>query len=880
VTREEWQRIKAVTADALEQPESARRAYVVAACGDDAALREQVDKYLQSCDASAALFETPAVSTPGAADVLVQIASQSLVGTFVDSYRIVRELGQGGMGRVYLAERTDGEFDRHVAIKFVAGLPTSALLQRFREERRIHAALDHPNIARLIDSGATADGYPYVMMEYIDGVPIDEFADARALSVNARIGLFLQVCGAVQYAHQRLVIHRDLKARNILVTADGKPKLLDFGIAKLLDPDMEAAEPTRTLYRLITLETASPEQIRGEPVTTAADIYSLGMLLYRVLAGQSPYQLKSRDETAVIRAICEQEPVAPSRRTPVRAFIDRDLDLIVLKALRKEPERRYATVQQLSDDLQRFLDGRPIQAAPDARTYRIKKFVGRHRLGVVAAAALGIAVAGGTLATAWQAQIANRERARAQGRFDDVRQLVNTFLFDVHDAIQNLPGAMPARRLLITRVLDYLEKIGRDAGAESLLQLEIATAYQKVGNVQGNPYSANIGDAAGAMQSFQKALAISKTLVDRDPRPSHREALGASHHLVGDMLWGAGSFPDALEQYRRAVALRERLAADDPSEGNRLELALSHYSVGQTLLRMGNYAGAAEAYTRAQALQTNVLEQHPANAAARRAFATSAAKLGDVLAVQGDHRAALDYHAKATVILEEASAADPVSTSNRRTLSLMKYRVSVDRNETGDFQGAVEAARQALDLQTQILSADPTNVQARGDVAVIRRTLGEALFELNQRHEALVELGAAEQLLRAALASNPNGADNAGTLAMTLLLRGDVLAKEGAVWRARDAYAEAATLLDGQAAREEASRYRGMVHEHAGDLERQLARAAAPAARAEHMRAACRHYQQGLDALERRSRTGDSRDAAQLKGLADKLADCASRRAS
>ena len=868
----EWRRIKAVFADAWEQPASGRSAFVAAACGADAWLREEVEKLLRSYDVAADLYETPVLSAPALASVIEVTGRPWLVGTSIGPYRIVRELGEGGMGRVYLAERIEGEFDQQVAIKFVSGLPTDTLLERFREERRILATLDHPHIARLIDGGTTDDGHPYVMMEYVAGVPIDEFADARGLGIKARVELFLEVCSAVQYAHQRLVIHRDLKARNILVTADGTPKLLDFGIAKLLDPGLMAAEQTRTMFRVMTPETASPEQMRGEPVTTASDVYALGLLLYRLLTRENPYRLEPHDDAALMRAVCELDPVPPSRRMAIAGPIDRDLDLVVLKALRKEPERRYVTASQLSDDLRRYLEGRPVDAAPDGGAYRLRKFAGRHRLGVAAAAAIAVAVAGGTLATVRQSQIANRERARAQGRFDDVRQLANAFLFDVHDAIQNLPGSTPARRLLITKVLDYLEKLSGDVQAESRLQLEIATAYQRVGSVQGNPYHANIGDTAGATESYHKALDISERLVGRDPSVSHRAALAASHHLVADMLWAKGSFTDALEHYRVAVALRDRLAVEEPSENRQLDLALSHYCVGQTLLRMGDHAGAAEAYTRSQAIHAQILETNPSNALARRSLGTSAAKLGDVLAVHGDHRRALDYHVKAVSILRDAAIADPINVSNRRSLSLLLYRVSVDRKELGDRNGALAAGREALDLQNAILEADPTNVQARADAAMTHRVLGETLAASEQWREAQLELSTAERILRAALGTNRDNADNATALAMILMARGDGLVREGGVSQAREVYAEAVTLFEAHASREETSRYRGLVHEHAGDLEQQLARVTP--ARGEHLRDACRHYRLGLDALQRRAASGDPRDVAQVKALSDKLAGC------
>jgi tetratricopeptide (TPR) repeat protein len=866
VTPEDWRRIKSVAAAAWDHPADARAAVLDSACAGDPWLRREVTRLLEATDAAAALYERPALSGLAMLAALDEIARAQpvMVGSRVGPYRIEHELGRGGMGGVYLAERVDGEFDHRVAIKFVGNVASAAIMERFRAERRILAALDHPNIARLLDGGTSSSGIPYVVMEYVDGVLIDEYCIRQTLSVRAKIELFRHVCGAVHHAHQRLVVHRDIKASNILVTPEGVPKLLDFGIAKIVEPREQTAV---TAVRALTPESASPEQVRGEPITIAADVYALGVLLYRLLTGRSPYG-EGLNDHALMQAICERLPDPPA--------IDRDLDLIVLKALRKEPERRYGSIEQLSGDLARYLNREPVLAVPDSASYRARKFVGRHRLGVVTAAVLALAVAGGVGATLWQARIAERERARAQGRFDDVRELARTFMFDVHDAIQNLPGSTPARRLLITRVLEYLEKLDRDAGAESRLQLEIVTAYQRVGNVQGNPYYANIGDAAGAMKSYRRALVLSQELADRDPNPSHRGALAASHHLVADMFWTEGSFADALEHYRLAVARRAALsAADGASDTTLLDLASSHYGVGQTLLRRGDYQGSAEAFSQAQALQAQALERNPANVGTRRAFATSAAKLGDVMAVQGDHRRALEYHSQAIASLRETIALDSANTPLKRLLAILLLRVSNDQNELGDLRATLASGREALALQNPILAQDPANVQALSDTAQTHRILGHAFDGLNRPREALEHLRAAEERYRAALAINPKNADNIGGLGVALIDRGDVLVKLNDRLQAREAYNAAATLLETVASREEANRYRASAHRRAGDLERQLAQSAPQSTAASHRQAACRHYAEGLKALPPRSgRAGDPRSVAESEALVGRLADC------
>jgi eukaryotic-like serine/threonine-protein kinase len=399
VTREEWRRIKAVAAGALEQPDDARGAYLAATCGDDRDLRDQVESLLASTAEASPLFETPSVLVAGARAIVETLArfESSGVGEQIGAYRVVRELGGGGMGAAYLAVRADQMYEKTVAIKVLRrGMDTEAVLRRFRHERQILAGLDHPNIARLLDGGTTADGLPYFVMEYAEGVPIDRYCDERQLSIRERITVFCKVCDAVRHAHAHRVIHRDLKPGNILVTADGEPKLLDFGISKVLAADpLERTEST-AFSRAMTPQYASPEQMRGAPVTSASDVYSLGLLLYELLTGRRAYSLDGLSLQEIDRIVCTEEPLRPSTH---RRELAGDLDNITVMALRKEPARRYATVDELSDDLLRHLDGRPVRARSDEVTYRAGRFLKRHRARVIEAALVLLLLAVG--ATWW-----------------------------------------------------------------------------------------------------------------------------------------------------------------------------------------------------------------------------------------------------------------------------------------------------------------------------------------------------------------------------------------------------------------------------------------------------------------------------------------------
>ncbi|HMB89835.1 MAG TPA: serine/threonine-protein kinase, partial [Rhodothermales bacterium] len=431
-------------------PPGERTAFLDAACADDPTLRQELESLLAADDEAEAeaFMGTPAASLTGgfSEGVAASPSHDTLIGQQVGAYMVRRRLGSGGMGDVYLAERSK-PFRSYVAIKIIRrGMDTREVLLRFEMERQILAALNHSHIARLLDGGMTDDGLPYFAMEYVEGEPITAYCDKNRLNVEERLHLFQVVCQAVQFAHQNLIIHRDLKPSNILVTKEGTVKLLDFGIAKLLNPGMSPVTMpvTRTELRLMTPEYASPEQVRGEPLTTASDEYSLGVILYELLTGHRPYRLTQRTQAEIIEAVCQQDPERPSTRvtkteqirradgtteeiTPetvgslravpverLRRRLKGDLDNIVLMALRKEPDRRYESAAALGQDLERYLAGQPVMAHRDTRSYRLRKFVQRHRVAVVAGIVVLVSLVGGLGTTLWQASEARQERDRAQ----------------------------------------------------------------------------------------------------------------------------------------------------------------------------------------------------------------------------------------------------------------------------------------------------------------------------------------------------------------------------------------------------------------------------------------------------------------------------------
>ena len=878
---ERWQRVKDILQSALEREPADQPRFLVEACSGDEALQREVESLLAYQSRHQGFIETRAED---AAALRQQHEASALEGRRIGVYKIVREIGRGGMGAVYLAERDDEQYRHQVAIKLVKrGMDSELVIRRFKNERQILANLTHPNIAGLLDGGTTEEGLPYFVLEYVAGTPIDVYCDAQQLGVVERLKLFRIVCAAVQYAHRNLIVHRDLKPGNILVTGDGTPKLLDFGIAKLLDVDRSSDLTEMTLAgRPMTPEYASPEQARGEAVTIASDVYSLGVVLYELLTGCRPYRFRSRLPHDISRVICEEQPAKPSTavsrasETPTEAGgvpaapsaahgisrkrgvepkklkrqLQGDLDNLVLMAMRKEPERRYASVEQLSGDIERYLERKPLLARRDTFLYRSSKFVERNRIAVAAATLIVLILIGGIVTT-------TRAARRAERRFNDVRTLANSFVFEFHDAIKDLQGATPARELVVRRALQYLDSLSQEARGDGALQLELAAAYVKIGDVQGNHNFSNLGDTAGATASYRKAVAILEASVAADPAARQaRRDLSVSYIKLGDMALQSGDAAGALSSYSNALGASEKLRETAPAEPDiRRIVALSHHKVGNALSANGDVTRSLEHHRKALALRQALLTDLPADARAKREVAISYARISRLLRGQGDFTGALDHARKAMTISAQLVAAQPDSAEARRDLGVDYQDLGLIQTKMGDFAGAIEHFRKSLAIDEAALAADPRNAGAQRDVAFGHSQIGDVLSLQGDYAGAGESYRRSLALLDALSAADPGNIELPSEAASVHSVLGDVLLKAGDTMGAAQSYRRALSI------REAAARVTGaseVTHATVAESLAQLggfyaslgSNQSLPAfARRDHWRAAKSWYQRALDTV-------------------------------
>jgi eukaryotic-like serine/threonine-protein kinase len=770
VTPERWGQVKALLDGALEKGSAERLAFVAAACGEDPELQAEVESLLAFEEGSEAFIEEPLFGrSNGGPEGLAE-------GQRVGPYRVVREIGRGGMGTVYLAVRADEEFEQRVALKLVGMGSAAQIVRRFRAERQILAHLDHPNIARLLDGGTAEDGRPYFVMDFVEGRPIDEYAGE--LPLRERLALFREVCAAVHFAHQNLVVHRDLKPGNILVTADGVPKLLDFGIAKLLDPGQTDPGLSELGLRPMTLQYASPEQVKGETITTASDVYSLGVLLYVLLTGRSPYAAAADDRQGLERAILEGNTVRPSaaveRREEARRLAG-DLDIIVLRAMDLEPGRRYASAEQLAADVQRYLDGLPVLARKDTAGYRMGKFVRRHKVGVGMAAAVMLLILGFSATVTLLLGKAERERDRATAISKFLEDL-----FTVPDPASSRGETITAREVLdrgrrqITgelqaapetraSLMETMGRVYRSLGlydqSRFLLEESLRIRRRTLGNDNLDVAAVEI-NLALALQNSEESESLTREAlrIYRRHGATATPEYAAGLNNLGGLLEDRGEHAAAEALFREALSLKQKIPGSD------LEVARAYNNLGYLLYQKGDNAAAEPYLRKGLAMRRRLLggEPHPD-------VATSLNNLASLLDVKGER-------AEAERLYREVLAMRRKLFGNRhlkvaQSLNNLTFVLLAE----GRPAEAEPFAREALTIE-----AEHPSSRVR---AVFLRNLAAALGEQGKGREA-------EPLAREALAIFRKSGENPWRVPDAESVLGSCLAAQGR-------FAEAEPLLLG-----------------------------------------------------------------------------------
>lgn len=878
-------------AAALELAAPERQAYIAALRSRQPELAIAVERLLAAAHEPDPLLD-PERWAGRLAPALAPPYEPARPGERVGVYRVVREIGRGGMSVVYLAERDDGLFEQRVALKFLR-VAHEAGLRRLERERRIQAGLSHPNIARLLDGGTDERGRPYIVMEYVEGTPLDAYCTTRSASLHERLRLVEIVATTLEYAHRHLVVHRDIKPSNILVTDDGHVKLLDFGIAKLLVPDepgeaagdegraADAAALTATMVRVLTPEYASPEQVRGERITTASDVYQLGVLLYELLTGRRPFTFAHASAAEVERVISHGEPQPPSRAAAAGAHgggqggaasagaadggallprLDNDVDTIVLKALAKEPEHRYASVGELRDDLVRFRSGLPVRARRATRRYRARKFVSRHRAGVAAAGVILLSLMAGLGATAWQAVVASRERDRAE-RARMHAERVSEFLveiFEVSDPERARAEDVSARELL-DRGAARVDQDLHDPGLAATLMGVIGSAYRGLGlyDAAGPLLETALDLRAGAADESALAtglnqlgrLRVDQRRIEEADSLYHaalairRRIHGPAHVDIAETLGNLAELRlierdlDASEEFaREALAMRQRLAGDDD-----LAVAAARTALGRVHLFRRDYDAAAEQFAHAIARQRALL------ARPHRDLATALNHLGQVRHNQGRYDEARDLYGEAHSILVHVLGPDhPQTADTYNNLGALLYTKGSIDEAVAIFEEVLASRRRSLPGDHPLLAHTLHNLatlhRAQGRITEAEAGLVQALeirrAKYGENHpDALASrwtlanlrrdqrrFDESESLVRTVVAAFREAAPSPAHLANALLDHGRVLL---ALRRA----GEAEPLIAEGLARLEEIHVNG--HERIDDAKRMLeqARAEASAAR-------------------------------------------------
>jgi eukaryotic-like serine/threonine-protein kinase len=724
----DWREVRRCFHALVELPVAAREGRL-AALTSDGVVRAEVLALLQAHEAAGDRFEPPPEAS---ADVVRH-------GTRIGPYEIGTMIGRGGMAVVYDAVRVSDDMRKRVAIKLISDpLHGAEQARRFARERRILATLEHGNIAALLDGGTTDDGTPWFAMERVDGEPIDRWCARQQADVRSRVQLLRQACAAVAYAHQRLVVHRDLKPRNILVTPDGQLKLLDFGIAKVIGA--ASGEDTATGQLAVTIAYASPEQLRGDPVGTPTDVYALGLVLFELVTGQRARRVDDalvsllddaqRDPptaSAVVNEHAARAAGLPSAGV-LRQQLSDDLDRIIAKALQPEPGARYSSVERLDEDLARWLEGRPIAARPSTRSYRLRRFVTRHRRALALSALLVAVAALGAGSSLWQSRRADAERARSEANLGEVRRLVQSLIEGVGGSVGDLPGGTAARATAVRAALGSLDRVARDAVGDPAVRRELLRAYQQAGDVLGNPTNANLGDLVGADSAYARASELAEPLLT-SLAPADQRLVADLHQARADVAAPLGRLDDAERWQSRAVTAFAALSEAAPQDSvAALSAVIAALKLGDLLgspnfVNRGEPDSARRVY--AQALQR--MRRAPIAGDARfntvRIQAVLHERIGTLAHAAGDWDEALSEYAASRDIRQRLAAERSLSVEARRDLAITEYLLCGVYIDVDRLSAADSACARSLQVRTRLLREDPANAQLVRGMAIMHHRL-------------------------------------------------------------------------------------------------------------------------------------------------------------
>lgn len=675
-------------------------------------------------------------------------------GEKVGPWKVFKEIGKGGMSTVFLAERADGRFERQVAIKFLHGfIPGKDMAERMKSEQSILAGLDHENISTLLDAGVTAGGRPYFIMEYVDGVPVDQYCEDNNLSTRETLLLFEQICEAVLYAHRRMIVHRDLKPSNILVNQSGKVKLLDFGIAKIVskEPELDITN-THTALHLMTPEYASPEQIQYLPVTTGTDVYSLGLILCKILTGKLPFDFQNKSPLEMGKTITETEPVKPSilvksstksgagngknrvEYSGIHRTLQGDLDNIILKALRKDYERRYPSVEQLLQDIRNYMEDRPVTARPESVSYRTKKFLKRNRVPVAAAGIVILILLSSVVISVRQAAIANTQREIAEQRLGDVRDLVGSMMFDVHDAISPLPGSVDARELIAESISEYLVQLSALDNDDPGLKLELAGSYRRIGDLLGNPFTSNLGRSQPALENYNKAL---DQLNEIDLRGSETTEVLRERALIlekkSDVLASMQLLDKAEELLRESGSIFQQLMNNDPSRESEFSYAVSTLKLGDLMghpnfQNLGMPDSSLSLYKTADSIFDRLYQQPAENVNVVQYKGLIHERMGVIYKELGDEASSMEHFEKSMKFREEFVERDPLNSDAIRDKAIGLEKLAQIYLQKGDLQEAEHRFKESFETFEWLYNSDPTNYTAIQSLAVSHIHMGDLAY--------------------------------------------------------------------------------------------------------------------------------------------------------